>query len=88
LQNFKSEYQSSFKQYQENFNAVKYYEEIALKNANVLEDAANLQLKNGDINYLEWAMLINNSTTIQSSYLDAVKDLNNSIIQLNYLTTK
>jgi cobalt-zinc-cadmium resistance protein CzcA len=88
LQNFKSEYQSNFKQYQENFNAVKYYEEIALKNANVLADAANLQLKNGDINYLEWAMLINNSTTIQSRYLDAVKDLNNSIIQLNYLTTK
>jgi heavy metal efflux system protein len=88
LQNFKSEYQSSFKQYQENFNAVKYYEEIALKNANVLVDAANLQFTNGDINYLEWAMLINNSTTIQSNYLDAVKDLNNSIIQLNYLTTK
>jgi len=88
LQNFKSEYQSSLKQYQVNFNAVKYYEELALKNATVLVDAANLQFKKGDINYLEWAMLINNSTAIQSSYLDAVKDLNNSIIQLNYLTTK
>jgi len=33
-------------------------------------------------------MLINNVVSIQINYTDAIKDLNQSIIQLNYLTSK
>jgi cobalt-zinc-cadmium resistance protein CzcA len=88
LQRIQAEYQAAYKQYLTQSETVKYFEDSALKNANTITTTANQQFSNGEINYLEWTMLINNAIAIQSNYLDAVKDLNQSIIQLNYLTTK
>ena len=88
LQTLNAEYQAAFKQYQTQLQTVKYFEETALKNANTITKTANQQFANGDINYLEWTMLINNAVSIQSNYTDAVKNLNQSIIQLSYLTSK
>lgn len=88
LQTLNMEYQTAFKQYKSQLSTVKYFEETALKNANTIIKTANLQFINGDINYLEWTMLINNAVGIQSNYADIVKALNQEIIQLNYLTSK
>lgn len=88
LQTLNAEYQTAFKQYQTQLQTVKYFEETALQNANTITKTANQQFANGGINYLEWTMLINNAVSIQSNYTDAIKDLNQSIIQLNYLTSK
>ena len=88
LQTLNAEYQTAFKQYQTQWQTVKYFEETALQNANTITKTANQQFANGGINYLEWTMLINNAVSIQSNYTDAIKDLNQSIIQLNYLTSK
>jgi len=88
LKTLNNEYQTAFKQYQTQLQAVKYFEDTGLQNANTITKTANQQFTNGDINYLEWTMLINNAVSIQSSYADAVKELNQTIIQLNYLTTK
>ena len=88
LQTLETEYQTTFKQYQTQLLTVKYFEENGLPNANTITQTANLQFINGEINYLEWTMLINNAVTIQSDYADAVKNLNQSIIQLNYLINK
>ena len=87
VQSLKTEYGTAFKNYQTQLTAVKYFEETALPNANTITKTANEQFANGEINYLEWTMLINNATTIQSNYADAVNELNQSIIQLNYFTT-
>ena len=88
LQSLKTEYETAFKNYQTQLQTVKYFEDTALKNANTITKTANEQFINGDINYLEWTMLINNAVSIQSNYADAVKELNQTIIQLNYLTSK
>lgn len=88
LQALKNEYQTAFKQYQHYLQTVLYFEKTALKNADTITETANRQLANGEINYLEWAMLINNAILIQSNYADAVKELNQTIIQLNFLTSK
>jgi len=88
LQTLKTEYQATFKQYQTQLQTVKYFEDTALQNANTITKTANDQFTNGDINYLEWTMLINNAVSIQSNYADAVKELNQTIIQLNFLTSK
>ena len=88
LQTLKTEYKITFKQYQTQLQTVKYFEDTALQNANIITKTANQQFTNGDINYLEWTMLINKAGSIQSNYIDAVKDLNQSIIQLNYLISK
>ena len=84
-QSLKSEYASAFKKYEIQLATVKYFEETALRNADIISETAHQQFENGDINYLEWTMLINNAISIQSNYLDAVNELNQSVIQLNYL---
>ncbi len=88
LQTMKTEYQTAFKNYQTQLQTVKYFEDTALQNASTITKTANQQFANGDINYLEWTMLINSAASIQSDYADAVKTLNQTIIQLNFLTTK
>ncbi|MES2592890.1 MAG: CusA/CzcA family heavy metal efflux RND transporter [Bacteroidota bacterium] len=88
LQALNAEYQTAFRQYQTQLQTVKYFEDTALQNANIVTKTANQQFENGYINYLEWTMLINNAVSIQSNYTDAIKELNRSIIQLTYLISK
>jgi cobalt-zinc-cadmium resistance protein CzcA len=57
-------------------------------NANTIRKTANQQFANGDINYLEWTLLMNNAASIQIEYIEAVNALNQSLIQLNYLTNQ
>jgi len=68
--------------------ATNYYESNALKNADVIIETASKQLQSGEVNYLNWVMLINNATDIQSQYIDAVKQLNESIIEINSLNNQ
>ena len=78
-----TEYQQAILEYDKNLKSVNYYESTANKNADVIIQTANLQFQNGDINYLEWVLLTNNAIDIQSQYIDAVKDLNETIIEIN-----
>ena len=88
FQQLRNDYQNAFLQYQTNLHAVNYFENSGLKNANLIVATANKQFINGDINYLDWVVLINQSIAIQSNHLDAIKMLNESIISINYLTSK
>ena len=81
-------YKSVIGQYQTNLETINYFEKKALKNAKLIFETANKQFLNGELNYLEWVMLTNQAIGIQSNYLDAVKNLNETIIQINYLITK
>ncbi|MEO7175339.1 MAG: CusA/CzcA family heavy metal efflux RND transporter [Saprospiraceae bacterium] len=88
LQILKAEYDKAIRKYQTQMEVLRYYEETAIQNADTISNTANQQFANGVINYLEWTMLINNTIIIQSNYEDAVNDLNQTIIQLIYLTSK
>lgn len=88
LNALQAQYRSAVAQYRTNLTAVNYYETTGLNNSTLIFDAANKQFVNGEINYLEWVMLTNQAISIRSGYLDAVNSLNESIIQINYLTTK
>ncbi len=68
--------------------SVDYYEQSGLKNASLITETANKQFANGGINYLEWVMLTNQAISIRAEYLNAINNLNESIIHLNYLTNK
>jgi cobalt-zinc-cadmium resistance protein CzcA len=50
----------------------------------VITETANKQLSAGLINYLEWVQLINQATSVRNDYTEAVRNLNESIIQLTY----
>lgn len=88
LQSLKTEYLITLKQYEKQLQTLNYFENTGLKNAYTITTVSTQQFNGGDIDYLEWTYLINQSINIQSEYLDAVKNYNNTIIHLNYLTTK
>jgi cobalt-zinc-cadmium resistance protein CzcA len=84
----KKDLKMAWLQYENNLRMVNYYEQTALPNASLITTTAQQQFTNGQINYLEWVMLMNQSVTIQNNYLDAIKSLNESIISIEYLTSK
>lgn len=65
--------------------SLKYYEIDGLKNASVIINAANSQLENGDIDYLQWVMVINQAVTIKNEYLDMINSYNKAVINLQTL---
>ena len=73
------------KQYTIQKEIVEEYRQTALSNAKTILKVADQQLKNGEIDYLEWAQLINQTVGIKANYLNEVLKLNEISIQLIYL---
>ena len=86
--NFETAYKSALVQYQKYSEAITYFETTALKNADLITGTANKQFINGDINYLEWVLLVNQAVSIQSDYIEAVKNRNASAVEINSFITK
>ncbi|MBC7747828.1 MAG: efflux RND transporter permease subunit, partial [Methylotenera sp.] len=83
-----SQYKELIQESKKYKETIAYYESQALKNVDLVTKAANDKFINGDINYLEWVMLINQSTEIQSNYIEAVRKLNETILKLGNLISK
>lgn len=88
LQALETQYKTAVTQYMASLQSVAYFEKTALPNADLIVKTANKQFLNGEINYLEWVMLSNQSIVIESNYLDALKMLNESLIHITYLLSK
>ncbi|PJJ79549.1 CusA/CzcA family heavy metal efflux RND transporter [Mucilaginibacter auburnensis] len=88
LQNISAAYREAVLRHERYVKAVQYYEERALKNAALITNTANQQLAAGNINYLDWVQLINQATSVKNEYVDAVRNLNEAIIQVNYFNSK
>ena len=73
--------------YLSNLEIVRYFENNGLKNASLIAETAEKQFVNGEINYLDFVLLLNQSISIQNNYAEALKTLNDTVIQLNYLTS-
>lgn len=86
VQSLQTNYQTAKAQYQKFLNTVNYFENTALANAQLIMTTANQQLLAGNINYLEWVLLVNQATTVRNDYVEAVKNLNNAAIQLQYFS--
>ena len=84
-QNLANQLNIAIKQFEVQKTIVKELEEVALPNGLIIFETAQKQFINGDINYLEWAMLVNQSISIKSDYQDALLRLNESTINLIYL---
>ncbi|MFV8326912.1 CusA/CzcA family heavy metal efflux RND transporter [Flavobacterium sp. ZS1P14] len=81
-----SQYKELIQESKKHKETIAYYESQALKNVDLVTKAANDKFINGDINYLELVMLINQSTEIQSNYIEAIRKLNTTVIEINSLT--
>ncbi|MNL03707.1 Outer membrane efflux protein [compost metagenome] len=84
----KAELEDALSQFKKNQEIVNDFESSGLKNAKDITLTLNRQLQKGEINYLEWTVLNEQALSLRLDYLNAVNDLNNSIIQLNYLLSK
>lgn len=87
LLQLKMNYQLALSNYKKHLNTIIYYESSALQQAETIARTATIQFTNGEINYLDWVVLTNNAIAIQSQYLDAIRNFNQSVIELNSLTT-
>jgi cobalt-zinc-cadmium resistance protein CzcA len=74
--------------HQLNSNTINLFETKTLSNAQLIIETANKQFANGEINYLEWVMLTNQAILIKNEYLNSVNNLNESVIQILYLSNK
>lgn len=83
-----NEWNKANTQYTNYLKTITIYESKTLNNAQIIIETANKQFANGDINYIEWVMLTNQAIAIKNEYLNGVYNLNESIIQLNYLSNK
>jgi heavy metal efflux system protein len=88
----KQQQQQFFKQLLQQYykykKTVSFYETEALKNVNLILATANKKFINGDINYLEWVLLINQNATIENNYVEAVRLMNIAVYELQLLAGK
>lgn len=85
---WRTDYRQAQAQYQTMRLIVTNYEQTQLPGAARIFTVAQQQFTSGEINYLDWVMLVNQAIQIQSDYYEAVQQLNQSIIQLQYLSSK
>jgi cobalt-zinc-cadmium resistance protein CzcA len=67
---------------------LRYVESVQLPYASQIAESAHKQFMAGEINYLDWTMLMNQSIQLRSNYLDAIKKQNELINQINYLISR
>lgn len=67
---------------------IDYYEKSGLTQASLMIKQADLAYRHGEINYLEWTVLMNNAVQIQLQYINVIQQYNETIIELEYLTGK
>lgn len=74
---------TSYKNYKGQLN---YYSNEILQNAQLILQTANTQFIGGEINYLDFVQLVTQALSIESNYAETIKNLNQTIIQINYLS--
>lgn len=84
----KSIWKTTTEQYLKHLQIVNDFEQKGLKGANEISSLLDKQLRNGEINYIEWTLLNTEAINVKMAYLEAVEQLNKSTLELNYLLAK
>ena len=84
--NLQGQYQQAFEEYLKNSKNISYYETSALANGNLILRQAQIAFKNGEIGYVEFLQALRTYRDIRSEYLNAINELNQSIIRIQYLS--
>lgn len=73
--------------HQELTRALDYFKSSGLQNAQTITRTAQYQFNDGEINFLDYVLLVNQSLSISNNYLDTLEQLNQITIELNYLSS-
>lgn len=79
---FKLQYDMANLRLNKNLQTLNYFEKVGLLKADTILSTAKKQFEAGEINYLEWTMLVNNAVNIRSEYIDSVKNFNESVLEI------
>ena len=80
--------QNAFQQYNQNLSKYNYYKSTALPYAEIIISTAKVGFRSGDIGYIEYLQALQTATDVQLSYLQSVSQINQSIININFLINK
>lgn len=75
-------------QYQQQKSRLTYFQKEGLKQSELLISQARLGYQSGESSFAEWMLLMNEAVSIQLQYLESVRQLNKTNIELEYLTEK
>lgn len=87
-ENWESNFLVAIQQYKTQKAIVDTYQEKQLPAAMQIFKTAQQQFDVGEINYLDWVILNNQAIQIQSDFCNAVMQLNQSIIHIQYFISK
>jgi heavy metal efflux system protein len=81
--------QGQLKQYVQQYdfakNNVAYYEKTALPNAQLIIKNATKAYQSGDIGYVEFAQALQTNLESQKAYLEAINNLNKTVISIQFI---
>ena len=81
LQQTKAEQAALLLEVQKFAGSLDFYEQTGLKNADIIIATADQQFVGGEINYLQWVILVDQAINIKNEYLDMLNSYNQSVIQ-------
>lgn len=67
---------------------VEYYRQVAIPNAKSIITNATRGYQSGDIGYVEYAQALQTNLEIQKMYLEAINNLNQTIISIQFITNQ
>lgn len=80
--------QNAFQQYTQAQSQYNYYKGTAVPNSVTILNTAKLGYSSGSISYVAYLQSLETVTEIQLSYLQAINQVNQSILTINYLINK
>ena len=87
-QQLKSMLLKTYQEYSKHTKAINFYTGEGVKQSNIIIQTANLNYKNGQMNYIEWSSLVHQAIAIQFDYLEALRNQQIAATELNYLLQK
>jgi len=69
-----------------NYENMNFYKQTGLKQSEMILNTANVKYSLGEINYLEYFLLLNQALEIKLDYIKSKKEYNESVIEMKYLS--
>ena len=80
--------QNAFHEYNQRLSQYNYYKLTALPNADIILSTAKVGFTSGDIGYIEYLQALQTATDVQLNYLQSINQINQSIININFIINK
>jgi len=83
-----SSYRSLLDEYSKFASSVDYYEQQAVPESNLIIDHATRSYKAGELDYLEYIIMLGRAVEIRQRYLETLSNYNQTIINLDFIKGK